>query len=108
MPELASIDSLIVRLFFHDVVQRNEPHEHVKYAEFAAVYNIDGNLLAGTLPAKQHKLLIDWLEIHIEEVKLHRALRPALTLHSKVRNELCLSRSCHSWNQSVPKVSAVA
>jgi len=37
LPELARIDSIIVQLFFHDVVQHSEPHIHAKYAEFAAL-----------------------------------------------------------------------
>jgi hypothetical protein len=70
MPELARIDNIIIRLFFHDTVQHHEPHIHAKYAEYAAVYSIDGNKLAGTLPAKQEKMLLSWLSIHREEVQL--------------------------------------
>jgi hypothetical protein len=69
MPELARIDSIIIRLFFHDTVQHHQPHIHAKYAEYAAVYSIEGGKLAGVLPAKQEKILLDWLLIHHDEVK---------------------------------------
>lgn len=44
------------------------PHVHVFYAEHQASVGIDGELLAGTLPVKQMRILSAWLAIHEEEL----------------------------------------
>jgi hypothetical protein len=40
----------------------------VAYAEYEASVGIDGELLAGKLPAKQFKLVQAWLILHEEEL----------------------------------------
>jgi hypothetical protein len=45
------------------------PHIHAEYQGKVAVYSIqDGTVLAGTLPAKKHKLIVAWIEIHQEDL----------------------------------------
>jgi hypothetical protein len=45
------------------------PHIHVEYQGQKAVYSIpDGDVLAGSLPLKKHKLVVAWIEIHQEEL----------------------------------------
>lgn len=44
------------------------PHVHVFYAEHRASVGIDGELLAGTLPVKQMRILSARLAIHEEEL----------------------------------------
>ena len=46
-----------------------EPHIHIKYNEYEAVYNIEGKLLEGILPKKQKKLVEAWIYIHQEELE---------------------------------------
>lgn len=38
------------------------------YGDYEAVVAVDGDLLAGSIPAKQLKIIIGWLAIHEEEV----------------------------------------
>jgi hypothetical protein len=45
----------------------NKPHVHVYYGEYEAVVAIDGELLAGSLPQKQLKIVTGWLAFHEEE-----------------------------------------
>ena len=52
---------------FNDTVQHNKPHVHVSYGEYKASVGIDGELLAGSLPQKQFKMLVGWLALHEEE-----------------------------------------
>ena len=40
---------------------------HVYYGEHEAVVGIDGELLAGSLPHKQLKMVTGWLAFHEEE-----------------------------------------
>ncbi len=68
MPELARFFNIIVKMLFADTQQHNKPHVHVFYAEFEASVGIDGELLAGSLPAKQMRILSAWLAIHEEEL----------------------------------------
>lgn len=44
-----------------------KPHVHVTYGEYRASVGIDGELLAGSLPQKQFRMLVGWLALHEEE-----------------------------------------
>lgn len=49
---------IIIKLLFNDTVQHNKPHVHVYYGEYQASVGIDGELLAGSLPVKQLKMVV--------------------------------------------------
>ena len=68
MPELSRFYGMIIKMIFGDTVQHNKPHIHEYYAEHEASVGIDGELLAGTLPVKQFKLLSAWLILHEDEL----------------------------------------
>lgn len=68
MPELSGFMGIIIKMLFKDTGQHNKPHIHVYYGEYEASVGIDGELLAGSLPVKQLKLVNAWLIIHEEEV----------------------------------------
>lgn len=68
MPELARFYNLVVRMLYADNRQHNKPHVHVFYAGHEASVAIDGELLAGSLPLKQMRILSAWLAIHEEEL----------------------------------------
>jgi hypothetical protein len=69
MPTISMFYGIVVRMFFYDTDQHNEPHIHVEYQDDTAVYAIeDGRVLAGGLPNKKHKLVVAWLEIHQEDL----------------------------------------
>ena len=67
VPELSRFSGIIVKMLYNDTVQHNKPHVHVYYGEFQASIAIDGELLAGSLPVKQLKMVIGWLALHEEE-----------------------------------------
>lgn len=54
-------------MYFGDTKQHNNPHVHVYYGEYEAAIGIDGELLAGSLPYKQLKMVTGWLAFHEEE-----------------------------------------
>ena len=68
MPELCRFEGIIIRMLFGDTSQHNKPHVHVSYAEYNASVGIDGELLAGSLPVKQLRLLQAWLILREEEL----------------------------------------
>jgi len=59
---------MIIKLLFGDTVQHNKPHIHVYCAEHEASVGMDGELLAGSLPVKQLKLLQAWIILHEDEL----------------------------------------
>ena len=58
MPELSRFAGIIIKMLFNDTVQHNKPHVHVYYGEYQASVGIDGELLAGSLPVKQLKMVV--------------------------------------------------
>ena len=62
---------ILVLMFFRDNRQHNLLHIHVRYQGSEAVISIpDGTVLGGSIPAKQLKLVLAWVEIHHEELML--------------------------------------
>ena len=68
MSELSRFFGIVIYLIFNDISGYNKPHVYVYYGEFKASIGIDGELLAGSLPRKQHQLVVGWLALHEEEV----------------------------------------
>ena len=58
---------MIKHLLFRNNKEHNKPHVHVYYGEYKAAIGIDGELLAGKLPARQMKMVVGWLALHEEE-----------------------------------------
>ncbi|WKY47062.1 DUF4160 domain-containing protein [Eubacteriaceae bacterium ES3] len=68
VPELCNFAGIFVYLRFNDVGQHYKPHVHIKYGDYKAVVSLDGELLAGSIPKKQFKILVGWLALREEEV----------------------------------------
>ena len=68
MPELSRFDGLVIYLLFNDNISHNKPHVHVYYGEYEASIAIDGELLAGSLPHRQLKIVTGWMAYHEEEL----------------------------------------
>ena len=68
MPELSRFFNIIIKMVFSDNVQHHKPHFHVYYAEYEASVGVDGELIAGSLPVKQLRLVQAWATIHEEEL----------------------------------------
>jgi hypothetical protein len=72
MPELSRFFGIVIRMYFEVGEQHSLPHFHAYYAESAAVFTIDQiELIAGSLPRKQQRLVEAWAEIH--QVRLRQA-----------------------------------
>lgn len=69
MPTISMFYGILVKMFLYDTDKHNTPHIHVEYQSETAVYSIaDGQVLAGKLPPKKHKLVVAWIEIHNEDL----------------------------------------
>lgn len=69
MPTISMFYGILIRMFFYDMEKHKMPHVHAEYQGQVAVYSIpDGTVLAGSLPAKKHKLVVAWIEIHQEDL----------------------------------------
>jgi len=66
MPELSRFLGMVVSMYFDD---HNPPHFHVKYNDKRAKIAIDDlKVLEGSLPARILGLVIEWAELHKEEL----------------------------------------
>ncbi len=63
MPELSRFYGIIITMYFNDVQQHHKPHIHAFYGKHEAVVGIDGELLAGSMPSKQFRMISGWMAI---------------------------------------------
>ncbi|MEI6789821.1 MAG: DUF4160 domain-containing protein [Myxococcaceae bacterium] len=66
MPLLSSFYGISIKMFFED---HAPPHFHAEYSGFKAVIDIKKLcLLEGKLPRRAEELVLDWAELHKEEL----------------------------------------
>lgn len=76
MPELCRFYDIVTEMIYSDDTQLQRPHFHVYYGEYEASVGVDGELLSGSLPVRQLKLVQAWAVIHEDE--LYRAWNNAV------------------------------
>ncbi len=70
MPIISMFYGIIIRIYLIDNKQHAIPHIHARYAEHEASISIDeGEILAGSLPRKQLRLVQAWIELHRDELQ---------------------------------------
>lgn len=70
MPELARFYGIIIRMYFEANAPHQRPHFHAYYQGEVAIYAIDEiELIAGSLPRRQQRLVEAWTELHLEELQ---------------------------------------
>ena len=69
MPEISRFFGIIIRMYSEIGKQHHEAHFHAYYNEYVAVFRIEQvELIAGTLPKKQQRLVEAWAELHQTEL----------------------------------------
>jgi hypothetical protein len=69
MPELARFYGIIIRMYIEFHAPHHKPHFHVYYQDEVAIYSVDPiELIAGSLPTRQKRLVEAWAELHQEEL----------------------------------------
>ena len=69
MPEISRFLGIIIRMYMEAGAQHDAPHFHAYYQENVAVFGLDPiELLAGSLPRRQMRLVEAWAELRQEEL----------------------------------------
>lgn len=70
MPLISSFYGVLIYLYWLDTRQHHLPHIHAMYAGDEAVFAIEsGEVLDGSLPRRQTRLVQAWIEIHRDELQ---------------------------------------
>lgn len=67
MPELSRFYGIVITMYSEAGGNHSLPHIHVRYGNMRAVYSLQGDLLRGKMPLKQHKLVLAWMALHEQE-----------------------------------------
>lgn len=69
MPELARFYGIIVRMFAEPSAPHHQSHFHAYYQDAVGIFGISPvELIAGSLPVRQRRLVEAWAELHQEEL----------------------------------------
>ena len=69
MPEISHFFGIIIRMYAEFNVPHHAPHFHAYYQDQVAIYSIDPiELIAGSLPRRQGRLVEAWAELHQAEL----------------------------------------
>ena len=69
MPIVSQFYGIIISMHYRENDKHKLAHLHAEYAEFDAVFDLEGNLLGGKVPNKQEKMIQAWIAIHQDELK---------------------------------------
>jgi hypothetical protein len=71
VPELSRFHGIVIRMFIELGAPHHRPHFHAAYQEHEAAFAIDTvELIAGSLPRRQRRLVEAWAELHQRELSL--------------------------------------
>lgn len=65
MPTISMFFGIVIRMYWKDHMP---PHFHAYYQSDSAVFDMDGNILEGSLPRKQASFVTAWAGIHHDEL----------------------------------------
>jgi len=69
VPELSRFFGIIIRMFMEVGGPHHTPHFHAYYQEDVGIFSIDPvELIAGSLPKRQRRLVEAWAELHQPEL----------------------------------------
>jgi hypothetical protein len=82
MPTISSFYGILIRMFYND---HDPPHFHALYGEFQATVAIDElRVLEGELPRRALDLVLDWAELHQDELRENWRLARAKSVPKKI------------------------
>jgi hypothetical protein len=66
MPEISRFFGIIIAMFYND---HSPPHFHARYGDREIRVNIEsGEIISGEFPRRAQNLVLEWLELHREEL----------------------------------------
>ena len=70
MPEISRFFGIVIRMFAEAGGPHHHPHFHAYYQDEVAVFGVDPiEIIDGTLPRRQTRLVQAWAELHQEELR---------------------------------------
>ena len=70
MPELSRFFGIIIRMFAEPDAPHHWAHFHAYYQEEVAIYAVDPlEIIGGSLPKRQQRLVEAWAELHRHELE---------------------------------------
>jgi len=84
MAEICRFFGIVIQMYGND---HNPPHFHVMYNDYRAIVEIEsGEILQGSLPARQLKYVQVWCDIHNQELlENFFKLRSGIQTYSKIK-----------------------
>ena len=83
MPTISFFYGILIRMFYND---HEPPHFHALYGEFQATIAIDElRVLEGELPRRALDLVLDWAELHQDELRENWRLARTKNAPKKIR-----------------------
>jgi hypothetical protein len=83
MPELSRFLGIVIAMYFND---HNPPHFHALYNEYDAEIDMKNlSVLEGKLPARILGLVIEWAELHRDELTENWNLMQATGEYHKIQ-----------------------
>ena len=82
VPRLSAFYGITIWMYYAES-GHTVPHFHARYAGDDASFSMDGRLLAGGLPSRPTRLVLDWAALHRDELLLnwHRIRRGQAIAH---------------------------
>lgn len=77
MPMLSAFYGILIYMYQELGGKHNLPHIHAEYGDDEAVFDLDGNLLEGSLPKKKQKLVEAWIGLHEDDLRANWKLLSA-------------------------------
>ena len=68
MPTLSMFFGIVIYMNKEDNEPHHTPHLHARYQNDDASFDFNGELLAGSLPRRQQKLVEAWILLHQDEL----------------------------------------
>ncbi len=84
MPRICSFYGITIWIYYDEAHHQGRPHFHARYGNAEASIDIESlNLIAGDLPLRARRLVIEWARKHLVELRenwirarKHQPLRP--------------------------------
>jgi hypothetical protein len=68
VPRISAFYGISIYMYWNEA-RHARPHFHARYGEHAASIDLDGNLIAGSLPRRALTLAAEWARLHRAELE---------------------------------------
>jgi hypothetical protein len=70
VPQISSFYGIVIRMFYDEARHEGRPHFHAAYGGDRAAFDIESlGLIAGELPPRARRLVVEWARAHQEELR---------------------------------------